>query len=72
MTRFSGVWMPLVSPFHNGKIDFPALKATARNLIAARISGLVTCATTGEAFKLLNRPPESFELRFRAMRNTGT
>lgn len=52
MTRFTGIWVPLVTPFHNGKIDFPALKATARNLIVAGISGLVTCATTGEAAAL--------------------
>jgi len=48
MTRFTGIWVPLVTPFHNGIIDFPALKATARRLRSAGISGLVTCATTGE------------------------
>src|SRR5471030_3145783 len=52
MTNFTGIWVPLVTPFHNGEIDFPALQATARNLIAAGISGLVACGTTGEAAAL--------------------
>ncbi len=52
MARFTGIWVPLVTPFHNGNIDFPALKATARKLSGAGISGLVTCATTGESAAL--------------------
>lgn len=52
MTRFTGIWVPLVTPFHNGEIDFAALAATARKLSGAGISGLVTCATTGEAAAL--------------------
>jgi len=52
MTSFTGIWVPLVTPFHNGKIDFPALQKTARSLIAAGISGLVACGTTGEAAAL--------------------
>jgi len=52
MTRFTGIWVPLVTPFHNGNIDFPALKAKAQELIGAGVSGLVTCATTGEPASL--------------------
>lgn len=52
MTRFTGIWVPLVTPFHNGQIDFPALKAKACELISAGVSGLVTCATTGEPASL--------------------
>lgn len=52
MTRFTGIWVPLVTPFHTGEIDFPALTATARQLCGAGIAGLVTCATTGEATAL--------------------
>ena len=35
MTGFTGIWVPLVTPFHNGEIDFPALQAMARRLIDA-------------------------------------
>ncbi len=52
MTRFAGIWVPLVTPFHNGEIEFPALTATARKLRDSGISGLVTCATTGESAAL--------------------
>lgn len=52
MTGFTGIWVPLVTPFHNGEIDFPALQAMARRLIDAGISGLGVCATTGEAAAL--------------------
>jgi 4-hydroxy-tetrahydrodipicolinate synthase len=52
MTRFTGIWVPLVTPFHNGEIEFAALKATARKLCDTGITGLVTCATTGESAAL--------------------
>ena len=48
MTSFTGIWVPLVTPFNDGKIDVPALQATTRNLIASGIAGLVACGTTGE------------------------
>ena len=25
-----GIWVPLVTPFRNGQVDFPALKRTAK------------------------------------------
>jgi 4-hydroxy-tetrahydrodipicolinate synthase len=52
MTSFTGIWVPLVTPFHNGDIDFPALHALARRIADAGVTGLVTCATTGEAASL--------------------
>lgn len=48
MTSFTGIWVPLVTPFRNGNIDFPALQKTARHLLASGITGLVACGTTGE------------------------
>ena len=44
----AGIWVPIVTPFRNGQIDFPALKRTAAELIEAGISGLIACGTTGE------------------------
>jgi len=52
MTSFTGIWVPLVTPFRNGNIDFPALQKTAQHLLASGISGLVACGTTGEAAAL--------------------
>ena len=43
-----GIWVPIVTPFRNGQIDFPALKRLAAELIEAGISGLIACGTTGE------------------------
>jgi 4-hydroxy-tetrahydrodipicolinate synthase len=52
MHTFSGIWIPLVTPFRDGGIDFAALRAMARDFIGAGISGLVACGTTGEAAAL--------------------
>lgn len=52
MTVFSGIWVPLVTPFFHGEIDIPALQALARRLRASGIAGLVVCGSTGEAAAL--------------------
>ncbi|HEY0847336.1 MAG TPA: 4-hydroxy-tetrahydrodipicolinate synthase [Noviherbaspirillum sp.] len=51
MTRFTGIWVPLVTPFRHGQIDMPALQALARRL-HSDVSGMVVCGTTGEAAAL--------------------
>lgn len=63
--RFSGIWVPLVTPFGPGAavgsdaddtadsaVDERALRALVRGLVGAGIHGLVACATTGEAATL--------------------
>lgn len=52
MTCFTGIWVPLVTPFRNGEIDFPALQAMAHRIADAGVSGLVVCGSTGEAAAL--------------------
>lgn len=52
MTGFTGIWVPLVTPFRRGEIDVLALQALARRLHAAGVSGLVVCGSTGEAAAL--------------------
>ncbi|TCS33502.1 4-hydroxy-tetrahydrodipicolinate synthase [Paucimonas lemoignei] len=52
MTAFEGIWVPLVTPFRNQQIDFAALKALAREMARAGVSGLVACGSTGEAAAL--------------------
>ena len=46
---FSGVWIPIVTPFREARVDHGALAALARRLAADGVAGLVVCATTGEA-----------------------
>ncbi|MBS0308313.1 MAG: 4-hydroxy-tetrahydrodipicolinate synthase [Proteobacteria bacterium] len=58
MQDFSGVWVPLVTPFiHDShsrrrEIDFRALQALARRMADAGVAGLVACGSTGEAAAL--------------------
>ena len=48
-TNFSGVWIPLVTPLREGRVDHVALAALVKRLAAAGVAGFVVCATTGEA-----------------------
>ena len=48
-TIFSGVWIPVVTPFHEGRVDHGALAALVRRLAKDGVAGFVVCATTGEA-----------------------
>ncbi|MDP9899970.1 4-hydroxy-tetrahydrodipicolinate synthase family protein [Variovorax ginsengisoli] len=49
---FSGLWVPLVTPFRAGAVDHVALAALARRLGSTGIAGLVVCGSTGEAAAL--------------------
>jgi 4-hydroxy-tetrahydrodipicolinate synthase len=55
MTSFTGIWVPLVTPFRHGEIDIPALQRLSRHLVDAGISGLVVCGSTGEPAALTHR-----------------
>jgi len=49
MQTFSGIWVPLVTPFdEQGAIDFKALRGLVRRY-APVVQGLVVCGSTGEA-----------------------
>ena len=48
MSAFQGIWAPLVTPFHNGAIDFVGLRRLVSHLLEKGIDGLVVCGTTGE------------------------
>ena len=48
-TTFSGVWIPIVTPFREGRVDHGALAALVKRLAGQGVSGFVVCATTGEA-----------------------
>lgn len=51
-TDFSGLWIPLVTPFDQGKVDHAALKRLVAHYCAKGIAGLVVCGSTGEAAAL--------------------
>ncbi|MGH2618084.1 MAG: dihydrodipicolinate synthase family protein, partial [Thermomicrobiales bacterium] len=46
---FVGCHTALITPFRDGQIDEPALRALVDRQIAGGVSGLVPCGTTGEA-----------------------
>jgi 4-hydroxy-tetrahydrodipicolinate synthase len=52
MTGFTGIWVPLVTPFRDGEIDIAALRSLARRLAGNGASGLIVCGSTGEAAAL--------------------
>ncbi len=47
--QFHGVYTALVTPFHNGKVDYPSLEKLVEWQIDQGISGLVPVGTTGES-----------------------
>jgi 4-hydroxy-tetrahydrodipicolinate synthase len=49
---FSGLWIPLITPFDHGAIDQPALKRLVALYKASGTAGLVVCGSTGEAAAL--------------------
>lgn len=49
---FSGLWIPLVTPFRGGAVDHAALDALTRRLAGTGIAGFVVCGSTGEAAAL--------------------
>jgi 4-hydroxy-tetrahydrodipicolinate synthase len=53
MQEFSGIWVPVVTPFApDGAVDSRGLAALVRHLVDAGIHGIVVCGTTGEAAML--------------------
>lgn len=48
--EYSGVWTALVTPFHDGKVDFESLDSLVRRQMESNsISGFVVGGTTGES-----------------------
>lgn len=50
--NFSGLWIPLITPFSNGAVDHPALTRLVHHLRPTGITGFVVCGSTGEAAAL--------------------
>ena len=49
---FTGLWIPLITPFHHGAVDHPALIRLVQHYRRAGVSGFVVCGSTGEAAAL--------------------
>jgi 4-hydroxy-tetrahydrodipicolinate synthase len=47
--ELSGVWIPIVTPFREARVDHDALARLVARLSAQGVAGFVVCATTGEA-----------------------
>lgn len=48
MSIFSGIWIPLITPFAGGAVDHDALRALVGGYVKAGVSGFVALGTTGE------------------------
>ena len=46
---YSGIWLPIITPFRHGRLDFDALQYLADLYLRTEISGFVALGTTGEA-----------------------
>ncbi|RPH93509.1 4-hydroxy-tetrahydrodipicolinate synthase [candidate division KSB1 bacterium] len=49
MHLYQGVWVALVTPFKNGKVDEPALQQLVQDLAGRGVRGFVPLGTTGES-----------------------
>lgn len=49
---FSGLWIPLVTPFRDGAVDHAAMTRLVRHFAAQGVAGFVPCGSTGEAAML--------------------
>ena len=52
MNGFSGIWVPIVTPLRDDRIDRPAVRRLVERFVQAGCAGLVVGATTGEASAL--------------------
>ena len=68
-TIFTGVCTALVTPFIDGKVNYPMMEQLIRRQIDAGITALVICGTTGEASTLCDE--EKIELIRRAKNFAG-
>ena len=47
--RFSGVWLPVVTPFKAGEIDYAGYERLVDHYVHAGVSGVIPLGTTGES-----------------------
>ena len=49
---FTGLWLPLITPFRNGAVDHAALARLVGHYSKTGVAGFVACGSTGEAAAL--------------------
>ena len=47
--RFSGVWLPIVTPFVDGEIDYVGYERLVDHYVRAGVAGVIPLGTTGES-----------------------
>lgn len=47
--KIEGVWLPVITPFYDGQIDFPSYQKLIDHYISKGISGIIPLGTTGES-----------------------
>jgi 4-hydroxy-tetrahydrodipicolinate synthase len=51
-SRLHGLWLPLVTPFHDGVLDEASLRRLIRHYAQSPVDGLILAATSGEGMTL--------------------
>lgn len=51
-SRIAGLWLPLITPFKDGRLDEISLKRLVRHYADEPVDGLILAATTGEGLTL--------------------
>jgi 4-hydroxy-tetrahydrodipicolinate synthase len=49
-----GVWLPIITPFYNGRVDYQSYEELINHFIPKGISGLISLGTTGESPTISN------------------
>ena len=52
LAPISGIWLPLVTPFREGRLDERSLLRLLRHYLGQPVDGLILAATTGEGLTL--------------------
>jgi 4-hydroxy-tetrahydrodipicolinate synthase len=52
VNTLNGIWLPLITPFRNDRLDEASLRRMIRHYAADSIDGLILAATTGEGLTL--------------------
>ncbi len=47
--KITGVWLPIVTPFLDGEVDYESYEKLVRHYISKGISGIIPAGTTGES-----------------------
>src|SRR6185295_19735783 len=47
--RFSGVWLPVITPFIDGEIDHAGYERLVDHYVRAGVAGIILLGTTGES-----------------------